>query len=253
MKIIAVINLKGGVAKTITSDNMADILVSVHGKRVLLIDNDKQGNTSKFFGLHGYDKKTIGDVLLDSKCNIRDVIEHTQYKNLDLISANMDLMMANQKLILDSTRIQQIILREKLKVVKDDYDFVIIDNAPDINIGVMNALVAADEVIVPIKIDQFAFDGLEQLTEYFDSIREGLNPQLTFKGCLVTQYANNKTNKDGTEWLASKAEYPLFKTVIHRTVKVDESTFYQMPIMRHSRYCRASLDYQAFVKEYLQK
>ena len=252
MKTISIINLKGGVAKTITSINMAHILATVYEKRVLLIDNDKQGNTSKFFGLHSYDMLTMADVLNEKKFDTHKAIFNTQYINLDVISANMNLLNANLKIIMDVSRQQQTILKKALQQAESEYDYCIIDNAPDINISVINSLVAADEVIVPIKIDQFSFDGLDQLIEQFEAIRE-FNPTLNFRGCLITQYTKNKINMQGEEWLNNACQYPMFKTSISRTVKIDESTFTCQPILVHSPKCKAAKDYLSFVKEYLGK
>jgi chromosome partitioning protein len=250
MKTISIINLKGGVAKTITSINMAHILATVYDKRVLLIDNDKQGNTSKFFNLHGYNQRSIADVLTERNFIICNAIMDTEYKNLDLVSANMTLLSANLKVIMDMSRQQQTILKKALQRVENVYDYCIIDNAPDINISVINALVASNEVIVPIKIDKFSFDGLEELKEQFEEVKE-LNPELIFKGCLVTQFVKNDVNIQGETHLNSQVDYPMFNTHIRRTEKVDESTFSSQPIIEYSQRCGAAKDYLNFVKEYL--
>lgn len=250
MKIVSIINLKGGVAKTITAVNFAYILAAVHNLKVLLIDNDKQGNTSKFFGLHSYERPSLSEVLTERNYDIRQAIQHTPHKNLDLISANMTLLTANLKIIMDATRQQQTILRKALASIADRYDYCIIDNAPDINISVINGLVAADDVIVPIKIDQFAFDGMKELTGQFEDIRE-FNPRLNFRGCLITQYASNKVNQQGEEHLRNQNDYPIFETKISRTVKVDESTFAGAPLLEYSRGCKASKDYLKLAGEYL--
>ena len=251
MKTIAIINLKGGVGKTITAINMASILAKMDS-RVLIIDNDKQGNTSKFFGVYDYEKKSIADILTEKNFDIESAIYPTNYKNLEIIPANMKLLEANLKVIMDMSRQQQTILKKALKQIEDRYDYCIIDNAPDINISVINALVIANDVIVPIKIDQFAFDGLAQLTEQFAGLQE-LNPELKFKGCLVTQYANNLANSGGVEYLRSQEQYPVFKTVIRRTVKVDESTFVGQPLINYAPKSMAAKDYLNFVKEYLEQ
>ena len=249
MKIVSIINLKGGVAKTITSANMAHILATVHGKRTLLLDNDKQGNCSKFYKRHGYEHPSCAEILTERNYDTRKAIQKTDYENLDIISANMLLLTANRKLLSEVSRQQQTIFRKALQQVETEYDFCIIDNAPDINISVINALVAAQEVIVPIKIDQFAFDGMEQLLEQFEDARE-FNPNLNFLGCLVTSYNNNEVNNQGKEYLT---KYPMFHTHIRRTEKVDESTFACKPIMEYSRWCGASKDYLSFVAEYLER
>ena len=167
MKTISIINLKGGVAKTLTADSMAHVLATLHNKRVLLVDNDKQGNTSKAFGVHSYDDKSISDVLTARRLDPWEVIKKTRFENIDVMPANMTLIRANMEVLMDSTRPQQTRLRSALNTIAAEnfYDFCIIDNAPDINISTINALVASDDVIIPIKIDKYAFDGLAELKE----------------------------------------------------------------------------------------
>jgi len=252
MKTVSIINLKGGVAKTISAANIAHILAVIDNKRVLLVDNDKQGNASKMFNAHNYDKPSVSDILTDKSADIESIICPTQYPNLSIIPANMTLLKANLEVMLDQSRPQQTRFRKALRSVEDEYDYCIIDNAPDINISTINALVTSDDVLIPIKIDKFAFDGLEELKEQIDNTREELNPGLCLKGCFVTCYQKNEVNIQGKEWLESQTEYPVFKTHIRRTEKVDESTFATTPIIEYSRRCGAARDYLALVVEYLQ-
>lgn len=251
MKTISIINLKGGVAKTISAANIAHILAVVHGKRVLLVDNDKQGNISKMFGVHSYDKPSIAELLTQRDANIYEIVSQTQFANLDVIPANMTLLKANLEVLLDSTRPQQTRLRTAFKRIAGNYDYCIIDNAPDINISTINALVASDDVLIPIKIDKFAFDGLVELKEQIDNTREELTPGLALRGCFVTSYQNNEVNRQGEAWLQEQKEYPILSTHIRRTEKVDESTFANAPILEYSKRCGAAQDYIALVKEYL--
>lgn len=253
MKTISIINLKGGVAKTISATNMAHILATIHNKRVLLVDNDKQGNSSKMFGAHNYNTGSIADIMTMRRPDMDTIIQRSRYENLDVVPANMKLLKANLEVMLDNTRPQQTRLKVALESVADQYDYCIIDNAPDINISTINALVASQDVLIPIKIDKFAFDGLAELKEQIDNTREDLNPKLYLKGCFVTCYQNNEVNRQGEEWLKEHKDYPLFDTHIRRTEKVDESTFATMPIMEYSRRCGATRDYLTFVKEYLSK
>lgn len=178
MKTISIINLKGGVAKTLSAVNMAHILAAVHNKRVLLVDNDKQGNASKMFGLHSYEKKSVADILTEKAPALDEIIAPTRYENLDLIPANMNLLRANLAVMVDNTRQRETRFKKAFRAISGDYDFCIIDNAPDINISTINALVASDDVLIPIKIDKFAFDGLAELREQIDNTREDLNPAL---------------------------------------------------------------------------
>lgn len=253
MKIISVINLKGGVAKTISSANIAHILAVIHNKKVLLVDNDKQGNASKMFKLHNYDMPSVAEILTRRGVNLKSIIVETEYKNLHLIPANMTLLKANLEVMLDNIRPQQTRFKTAFKSIEEDYDYCIIDNAPDINISTINALVASHDVLIPIKIDKFAFDGLAELKEQIDNTREDLNPGLCLKGCFVTNYQNNEVNKQGENWLKTQKEYPIFNTHIRRTEKIDESTFATMPILEYSKRCGAAKDYLEFVEEYLSK
>jgi chromosome partitioning protein len=154
--------------------------------------------------------------------------------------------------MLDSARPQQTRLRTAFKAISDDYDYCIIDNAPDINISTINALVASDDVLIPIKIDKFAFDGLAELKEQIDNTREDLNPSLSLRGCFVTCFQRNEVNRQGEEWLYNQRDYWIFKTHIRKTEKVDESTFAAMPIIEYSRHCGAAMDYIKLVAEYLE-
>lgn len=253
MRTISVISLKGGVAKTTTSVNMAYILAS-KGYKVLLIDNDKQGNASKAFDLYNpKDEQTIARVMLERGIDIREVIKNTRYRNLDIVTANMNLLEANLRTVVDTGRQQQTRFKKALEVskVNCEYDYCIIDNAPDINMSIINALVMSDDVIIPIKIDQFSFDGLEILSEQIGEIKEDFNPGLNFRGCLITQYKKADVQEQGTEILADA--YPVFNTHIRRTEnKVDESTFIKKPVVEYSVRCGASQDYKKFVSEYLE-
>lgn len=253
MRVLSVINLKGGVAKTISAANTAHILAEVHNKKVLLVDNDKQGNASKLFGRHSYDNMSIADVLVKRSADIASIITSTQFAGLDLLPANMTLLQANLQVMLDTARQRETRLKKALQAISGQYDYCIIDNAPDINISVINALAASDYVLIPIKIDNFAFDGLKELKEQIDNTREEINPNLCLLGCFVTNYQNNEVNRQGEEWLNQQTDYPLFDTHIRRTEKVDESTFASTPIMVYSRRCGATLDYLKFVDELLSK
>ena len=250
MKIISVINLKGGVAKTISSINMAYILRAAHGARVLLIDNDKQGNTSKFFGVYSFERDSLSDVLTKKDYPIGNAILTTKYDGLDILPANMTLLRANKEILLDVSRPQQTRLRKVLQSIVYDYDFVVIDNAPDLNMSVINALVASQDVIIPIKIDKFAFDGLDILTEQIEEVKE-FNPDLRIAGCLITMFQKNSVNFQGEEYLRSILGLPVFQTTIRKTVRVDETTFAGIPLSEYARKSTAAKDYTALVDEYL--
>lgn len=251
MRVLSIINLKGGVAKTISSVNMAHIMATIHGCKVLLIDNDKQGNASKILNRHSYDQKGTAEVMTHRGIAPEEVIHKTDYEGLDIITANMNLLAANLEVMLDQSRPQQIRFKRFLEGLRDEYDYCVIDNAPDINISTINALVASEDVMVPITIDDFSIDGLAELREQIDNTREDLNPELRFCGCFITQYdRTNEADIQGADFLKT-LDYPLFETHIRRTPKMKPSTFARKPIVEFSGRCGAAYDYKELVQEYL--
>ncbi len=246
-KIISVLNLKGGCGKTTTSANMAYILAKDYGKRVLVIDNDKQGNITKTFNADA-SKKTLTDVIIGEP--ITAAIQ-TVENGIDICPADMNLLTANLALITNTEIDQTAILKDSLAEVMDNYDYCIIDCPPDINISVIAALVASDEVIIPVKVDGYAFEGMNILLGQIHSAQQ-MNPKLKFRGCLITMYQRSNVNEQGKEWLI-KNGYHVFATHIRRSVKQDESTFANMTLLEYSPYSAPAKDYRAFVKEYLEE
>lgn len=253
MKTVSIINLKGGVAKTISSVTMAYILAAEKGARVLLIDNDKQGNASKMLNQHSYDHRGTDALMTERVPNMAELIRHTEYAGLDIITANMTLIQANLTVQLDQQRPQQNRIGKALERVRDQYDYCIIDNAPDINISTVNALVASDYVMIPVTIDDFALDGLSELTEQIDNTREDLNPRLEMLGCFVTQYATGDTADQQGEEMLRGMGYPVFRTHIRRTDKVKPATFMRVPVPLYSNRCAASMDYRSLVEEFRER
>ena len=164
----------------------------------------------------------------------------------------MKLLKANLEVMLDQQRPQQKRLEKALASVAGEYDFCIIDNAPDINISTINALVASDDVIVPLEIDDNTTEGLPELVEQVENVKEDLNEHLTFRGCLVTKFdGQNEAHVQGEE-LLRVGEYPVFDSHIRVSKKVSESTFNREPVFLYSRRSAASMDYLKAVKEYLE-
>ena len=252
MRVLSVINLKGGVAKTISSVAIAYILAAVYGFRVLLVDNDKQGDASRGLRRRSEDRKGMEEIMTARRPDMNRLVQPTDFPNLDIITANMKLLKANLEVLLDQTRPQQTRLEKALAAVAGQYDFCVIDNAPDINISTINALVASDDVIVPLEVDDNTTEGLAELVEQIESTREDLNPRLTFRGCFFTKYdGRNEAHVQGAEKLKSDGLYPVFDTKIRVSKKVSESTFARLPIFLYSRRSAASMDYLQLVKEYL--
>ena len=252
MHTTSIISLKGGTAKTTTAVNMAYLLAVVHKKRVLLIDNDKQGNTSKTFNRYDpEDKNTVARMMLERNLDLSEIIKQTDYEGLDLITANMDLLEANLRTVVDTGTQQQTRFKKALRAA-GDYDFCIIDNAPDINMSIINALVASDDVIIPIFVDQYSFDGLNILMEQISQVQEDFNEGLELSGCLITQYQNNEVNNQGAQYLKARG-IKVFQQHIRRTEKkVSESTIAKSPLVEYSVRCGASQDYKKFILEYLE-
>ena len=247
MKTISIINLKGGVGKTISAINIADVLAR-RGKRELLIDNDKQANTSKFFGVMDYDKPSLSEVLTHK--NFPLPVTPTKY-GIDILPANMTLLRANKDILLDTGWMQQNRLKKALQTIAGRYDFVVIDNAPDINMCTINALVASDDVLIPVKVDKFALDGLEELSDQIEDVREW-NPDIRIAGGFLTMYENNKVNNEGNHIMqAGELKIPFFYTVIRKCTAVDQSTFYGLPLNAWRKPCKAAQDYATLTMEYL--
>ena len=251
MKTICVMNLKGGVGKTVTAVNMAAILAADHGKRVLLVDADHQGNTSRFFKA-AQDGDTLREVLLGTQEPAwEDVIQHTGYEGLDILPAAITLAE------LDFTAAQNIgtglyRLREFLLAVAADeaYDYAIVDMPPAFSFAARAALIAANEVIVPIKLDAFSVDGMAELLRQISSMRR-INSGLRLGGVLITmwRHIDMVTQAEG---ILRRSGVPVYKTVIRRTDRVDESTFAAEPLVIFSPRSAACLDYRAMVREYLE-
>lgn len=253
MKTVSIINLKGGVGKTVSAINIAAVLVKEHKKHVLLIDADKQANTSKFFGLHDEGKPSLSD-LLTMRNKAREVIRPTTTPGLDLIPANMSLLVADKQVLMDVQYPQQTRLRDALDDVQGDYDYCVIDNAPDLNMCAINALVASNDVMIPIKVDRFAFDGLVILVDQINRLKKSFNPSLRIAGCFVTIMERDTVNTQGIDFLGKQTvkNLPLFKTAIRKTVTVNKMTFEGSALIEYAPKSTAAQDYVRLVKEYIE-
>lgn len=262
MKVISIINLKGGVGKTFTSYNMAYEL-GKRGYKVLVLDNDKQGNISRAFflnTLYTLRKCDAAMALMGTYKKPYDLIT-TINENIDLITANMSLMAATSELykatgnqidgyrkLIETTYTNP--YNYKQENFNSAYDYMIIDNPPDIAFNVAAALKITDEVIVPVKIDEWALEGLDIIADQINEAK-AINPKIKLLGVLVTMYKNNDTNIAGLEWLEKKSPVKLLGKIRY-TEKAAESTFYNKPIYEYSPRCGAAQDYKRFVTEYLQ-
>lgn len=254
MKTISVINLKGGVGKSVSVINIAYILCVIYGLRVLIVDNDKQANITDFFGWKRDDGLArTGEILTDSM-DIRKLVASytTNTKNLFIVPSGLRLINHIQELSQDESRPQHTRFKEQFSKIDDMFDYCIIDNPPDFNLSVINALVASDDVIVPVRADKFTFDGLEEINRQIENVR-AVNENICFKGSFLTMFQKNNINKQAANWLKNHSGYPSFETAIRNCVKVNEMTFIKKALPEYAPKCTATFDYLALVEEYLQK
>ena len=252
MRTTAILNLKGGVAKTTTAVNMAAILARDYQSRVLLIDADSQCNTTEFFGADPTDGNLAG-LLRHAKDNTdpvilaADCIQHTRFQNVDILPGDeslMDMDLSQVKLGTANANI----LRVLAEVVSGLYDYILIDCPPAFNAASAAALIAADDVIIPIKLDAFSLRGMGNLMRQIKNMRQ-INPKLRLAGCLPTMWYRNSQITDAETQLR-QAGLPVFHH-IRRSDKVDDMTFRQDPLLVTSPNSGAGVDYRRFVAEYV--
>lgn len=246
MKTISIVNIKGGVGKTVSTVNIAACLQE-KGNRVLVVDLDPQGNCSHTFKNYSEEEISINELLMDRGIKTKEVIKNTEFKDMDIIPSNQKLQEVEEQMIVEVNACNR--LNEILMEVKKNYDYCLIDCPPSLNIITRNALVASKSVIVPIKIDQYAIDGLGYLIDSIEKIREELNKKLKNRGFFITMDAATSVNKGMKKQLKQMFEDKMLNTTIRNDVKVIESTFYQMPVVFKYKRARASKDYRDLVEE----
>jgi chromosome partitioning protein len=260
MKTISILNLKGGVAKTFTAANMAYELYR-RGYKVLLLDNDKQGNLSKAYGR--YDAENVAPItrlLSGDWVNPDEIIQPTDYEGIDIVTANMSLFGATWNLTKEESENQlsryEQLPKAKIEyygdcTVRGKYDYCIIDNPPDIGLNVLNALAITDEVIVPVKLDNYALEGLDIVAEQIEDAK-AFNQTIKLAGVLITSYQNTDGESAGVEWLKEQGVYNILG-IIRYSKKVAESSFMQKAIYEYSPCCGAAQGYKKFVTAYTGK
>ncbi len=246
-RIIAIANQKGGVGKTTTTVNLSAALASMH-KRVLLIDLDPQGNATTGCGIDKHDvEKSVFDVLVDG-LSVTDASQKSPENGLDVLPANSDLTAAEVELMSMDEREQR--LHQALGAVRDNYDFVLIDCPPSLNILTLNAFVAADSVLVPVQCEYYALEGLSALLETIEGVRESVNHDIAIEGLLRTMYDGR--NKLGVEVSAQLIEHfgdQVFRTVVPRNVRLAEAPSHGVSIMGYDSTSRGALAYLALAGE----
>ena len=256
MKTISIVNLKGGVGKTVTAVNMAAILAEDYGKKVLVIDADPQANATRFYGI-SEDANTIACIMDGLADDPYDCIYCTAHEGVDIVPSDISLITADIASVSKGVGAGR--LRDFLNVIDEDartsgeataYDVVLIDCPPSFTAASVAAIAASDDVIIPVKVDAFSVSGMRELLTQISGVR-GICPGIRTAGILVTMWHNSPAVVQG-EALLRDSGVPVFRTVIRRSDKVDESTFARQPLNEYSRYSSAGRDYRALVAEYLE-
>lgn len=242
---IAIINLKGGVGKSVTACNLAAELAA-KSKSVLVVDLDKQGNTSKFFGVADYDRPCVSSVLL-GVAMVRDAIVETAIPAVALLPCDMRMLKANRTILMDNGP-RQYHLRDALETLDDSYDYCLMDCPPDLDMGSINALTAADWVIIPVDCDEWACDGMREIIDQIEQVQAYYNPRLKIMGALMTKYRRTRYAEDIIVQLCASG-ISVLETVIRYTVKVSEAAHAGMPLLEYCPDCTAAVDYRELTEE----
>ncbi len=250
-RVLAITNQKGGVGKTTTSVNLAASLAATK-RRVLLIDMDPQGNATMGAGVDKHDLETTLTEVLLGEASVKDAIVTSEDWKFDLLPGNSSMTVAEVKLMTMIGR--EFKLKQALDDVSEDYDFVLIDCPPSLNMLTVNGLVAANGVIIPMQCEYYALEGLSALMKTIEEIRGSVNPDLEIDGLLRTMHdpRNNLTN-DVSEQLISHFGDKVYNTIIPRNVRLAEAPSHGMPILHYDKTSRGSVAYLALAGEILRR
>ena len=247
-RIISIANQKGGVGKTTTAVNVSAILAK-RGKKVMLIDADPQGNASSGLGLEKETDNSLYDVLIND-VDLESTLQDTNIKTLKVCPSNMNLAGAEVELVSQMSREQR--LKEKLDVIKDEFDFIIIDCPPSLGLITLNAFTASDSVLIPVQCEYFALEGLGQLLNTINLVKKHLNKSLEVEGAVLTMYdmrtnLSNQVVKEVKRYFEDK----VYKTVIPRNIKLSEAPSYGMPITLYDSKSKGARAYEKLAREIL--
>ncbi len=245
-KVIAVVNQKGGVGKTTTAVNLSAALAK-KSKKILLIDEDPQGNATSGLGINKMQKKSIYDVIIN-ETNIEDTIVETKIKKLYVCPSNINLAGAEVELVPMMARENR--LKSKLDLIKDKFDYILIDCPPSLGLLTINALTASDSIIIPIQCEYYALEGVGQLMNTVNLIKQQLNKDLYVEGVVLTM--NDARTNLSNQVVSEVKKYfknNVYKTVIPRNVRLSEAPSYGMPITTYAPLSKGARCYEKLATE----
>ncbi|MCE2496010.1 MAG: ParA family protein [Flavobacteriales bacterium] len=250
-KIVAIANQKGGVGKTTTAVNLAACL-GVLEKRVLLVDADPQANATSAMGFDPKNSLVGTYQVLEHEVKASEAIMQTESPNVDLMAAHLDLVGVEIELVDKDNR--EKMLQKSLNEIKDDYDFVVIDCAPSLGLITLNALTAANSVIVPIQCEYFALEGLGKLLNTIKSVQRLHNPDLDIEGLLLTMYDSRlRLSNQVVEEVKTHFQTMVFDTIVQRNVRLGEAPSYGESIITYDAGSTGAVNYLNLAREFLEK
>lgn len=246
-RIIAIANQKGGVGKTTTSINLSSC-IAAKGKKVLVIDMDPQGNTTSGYGIEKNELENTIYELIMGDCTVEDCILKNVMPNVSVLPSNVNLAAAEIELI--GVKDKDFILKNEIDWVRDNYDFIIIDCPPSLNLLTVNAMTTADSVLVPIQCEYYALEGLSQLIHTVNLVKERLNPDLDMDGVVFTMY-DSRTNLSNqvVDNVKSNLKQKVYNTLIPRNIRLAEAPSYGQPINVYDPKSAGSESYMALAEE----